>query len=383
MNNMDFFDFRHSAPLFAAVPLLVSCSLFSIPGEDAGDVPGQGLSGLRISFNRDSVQETKAVSESIDTNSFLLDIRDSGGGCVYSGRYGDSPVSFDLPSGSYTVRAVSSEFKAPAFSCPQYGDEQCVVVPEGKVTGVRLNCTMMNCGIALNVASGFLTQYPKSSLFVKSDEGRLPYSYTERRIAYFKPGKVSLLMTDGIENRTIATRRLSAGDVLRLSVKVSGGAGPGQAQDGGVRISVDTAKNWISGSVTIGGGTSSGGGSEEDEGTEAGAAGAVTIAMAKELVGETDVWVGGYVVGGDLTSAKASFVPPFSSRSNLLIGPRSSVTSREDCLSVQLPEGDVRDGLNLVDNSHLLGRQVLLCGDIVESYYGMAGMKNVSDFILK
>lgn len=385
MDNMDFLDFRHSVRLLAAVPLLVSCSLFSIPEEPGGDVPGEGLSGLRISFDWDSVKDTKAVSESIDTNSFILDIRDSGGGCVYSGRYGDSPVSFDLPAGSYTVSAVSSEFKAPAFSCPQYGDEQCVVVPEGKVIGVRLNCTLMNCGIALNVASGFLTQYPKSSLFVKSDEGRLPYSYTERRIAYFKPGKISLLITDGMENRTLATRRLSAGYVLKLSVRVSGGSGSGagQVQDGGgVRIAVDTAKNWISGTVTIGGGTSSGGSSGGD-GPETGEAGAVTIAMAKELVGETDVWVGGYIVGGDLTSAKASFTPPFSSRSNILIGPRSSVTSREGCLSVQLPEGEVRDELNLVDNQRLLGRHVLLCGDIVDSYYGMTGMKNVGDFILK
>ncbi len=88
-------------------------------------------------------------------------------------------------------------------------------------------------------------------------------------------------------------------------------------------------------------------------------------------------------MGGDLSSAKASFTPPFKSRSNILLGPRSSVTSRENCLSVQLPDGDARDDLNLVDNPQLLGRQVLLCGDIVESYYGMTGIKNISDFVVK
>lgn len=383
---MGFSDFRRLPSIVTALLFLSSCSLFSLP-EDGGVDGGSGgrASGLRLSFDREAVVRTKAsVKESIDTNSFILNISDSDGGIIYSGKYGDSPESFDLRPGSYTVRAVSCEFFTPAFSAPQYGDEQCVVVPSGEVIGVRLNCTMRNCGIALNVASGFLTQYPKSSLFVKSDEGRLPYSYTERRIAYFRPGKISLVMVTGAENKTLTSRTLSAGDVLKLSVKVSSGSsGQGQTKgEDGIRIAVDTAKNWISGTYVIGGGSSSGGsgdGSEEGE-TEAGA---ITISMAKDYVGDTDVWIGGYIVGGDLTSANASFTPPFKSRSNILLGPRSSVTSRENCLSVQLAEGDARDELNLVDNPELLGRQVVLCGDVVGSYYGMIGLKNISDFSIK
>ena len=346
------------------------------------------MSELRLSFDWESVTETKAVSESIDTNRFLLELRNSAGEVIYSGAYGDSPEKFELPADSYTVRAVSSDFSVPAFSAPQYGDEQCVVVPSGKAIGVKLNCTMMNCGICLKVASGFLTQYPKSSLFVKSDDGRLPYSYTERRIAYFRPGKISLLMASAAETKTLMTKNLSAGDVLKLSVNVSststsgGSSGGGQASEPrGIRIAVDTTKNWISGTYTIGGGSSSGGGTSAGQGETD--ADAMTIAMAKENIGETDVWVGGYIVGGDLTSAKAAFTPPFKSRSNILLGPRSSVTSRENCLSVQLAEGDARDELNLVDNPQMYGRQVLICGDIVESYYGMVGIKNISDFVIK
>lgn len=367
--------------------VLSSCSLFSLPdGGSGGDSGTAGISGLRLGFDREAVVETKAVAENIDTNSFILELKDSQDNVIYSGRYGDSPEQFDLPPGSYTVRAVSSDFRTPAFASPQYGDEQCVVVPAGEVIGVRLNCTLMNCGICLNVDSGFLTQYPKSSLFVKSDEGRLPYSYTEKRIAYFLPGKISLLMLDYNGSRTLLTRSLSAGDVLKLAVKVSGlASSAGQEPAEGIRIAVDTAKNWIDGTCIIGGssgdssdgssGDSSGGGSSESD--------AMTISMAKDCVGETDVWVGGYIVGGDLTSANAGFTPPFKSRTNILLGPRSSVTSRDNCLSVQLPEGDARDALNLVDNPELLGRQVLLCGDIVESYYGLVGIKNISDFTIK
>ena len=382
---MGFFDFRQFPSLVTALFLLSSCSLFSLPDDDGTD-GGADLrsSGLKLSFDREEVVRTKAsVKESIDTNSFILSISDSDGGIIYNGKYGDSPESFDLRPGSYTVRAVSCEFPTPAFSAPQYGDEQCVVVPSGEVICLRLSCTMRNCGIALNVASGFLTQYPKSSLFVKSDDGRLPYSYTERRIAYFRPGKISLVMVTGAESKTLTSRTLSAGDVLKLSVKVSSGSsGTGQTKgEEGVRIAVDTAKNWISGTYVIGGGGSSSGGSGSEEGeTEAGA---ITISMAKDYVGETDVWIGGYIVGGDLTSANASFTPPFKSRSNILLGPRSSVTSRENCLSVQLSEGDARDELNLVDNPELLGRQVVLCGDVVGAYYGMIGLKNINDFSIK
>lgn len=383
---MGFFDFRHFPSLVTALLILSSCSLFSLPDDD-GDDGGAGVrsSGLRLSFDREAVVRTKAsVKEIIDTNSFILSISDSDGGIIYNGKYGDSPESFDLIPGSYTVRAVSCEFSSPAFSSPQYGDEQCVVVPSGEVIGVRLNCTMRNCGIALNVASGFLTQYPKSSLFVKSDEGRLPYSYTERRIAYFHPGKISLVMVTGAESKTLTSRTLSAGDVLKLSVKVSSGSsGQGQTKgEDGIRIAVDTAKNWISGTYVIGGGSSSGGGGDGSEEGET-EAGAITISMAKDYIGDSDVWIGGYIVGGDLTSANASFTPPFKSRSNILLGPRSSVTSRENCLSVQLAEGDARDELNLVDNPELLGRQVVLCGDVVGAYYGMIGLKNISDFSIK
>ena len=38
--------------------------------------------------------------------------------------------------------------------------------------------------------------------------------------------------------------------------------------------------------------------------------------------------------------------------------------------------------LNLVDNPGLLGKRVCLRGDIVESYFGLVGIKNVTEFQL-
>jgi hypothetical protein len=43
---------------------------------------------------------------------------------------------------------------------------------------------------------------------------------------------------------------------------------------------------------------------------------------------------------------------------------------------VQLPAGEVREALNLVDNPELLGRKIVVRGDIVDSYYGLTGLKN-------
>jgi hypothetical protein len=56
---------------------------------------------------------------------------------------------------------------------------------------------------------------------------------------------------------------------------------------------------------------------------------------------------------------------------------------KSSCLSVNLPSGSIRDDLNLADNPSLLGRRVYLRGDIVEAYYGIPGLKNVTDYELR
>ena len=107
---------------------------------------------------------------------------------------------------------------------------------------------------------------------------------------------------------------------------------------------------------------------------------AFSVAQAKDHVGDTDVWVYGYIVGGDLTSSKCSFEGPFSSRTNIVLATKSTCTDKESCISVQLPSGKIRDALNLVDHEDNLGRKVFLKGDIVASYYGIVGVQSVSEY---
>lgn len=328
---------------------------------------------LRIAFSGDHSEFTRSVAEIPDTSEFIISITDSKGNVRYHGQYGDCPESIELDPDTYHVKAVSAEFQKPAFSTPQYGDEQYVVVPEGGVADVSLLCHQLNSGVKLSISKDFLTECPSGVLFLKSDQGKLMYGYSEKRIAYFLPGQISLIMSTNGKDETLLTRTLLAQEVLSLRVNVAGSDQVENSDKGGrISISVDTLRNWVSDSYVIGGENADG----------AASADAITVQQARTSAGRKEVWVCGYIVGGDLTSASASFDGPFKSRTNLLLGPKSSTINRDACISVQLPSGDLRDVLNLVDNPQMLGRKIYLKGDIVEAYFGLPGIKNISEYKL-
>ena len=328
--------------------------------------PGEGE--LRIAFASGVNEVTRTSSDIPDTSDFILTVTDSKGKMIYQGAYGDCPESMPVSAGSYVVKALSSEFEKPAFSAPQYGDEQCVVVPEGGVADVKLLCRQMNSGVKLRVAKNFLTQCPDGVLFLKSDQGKLMYGYSEKRVAYFLPGNVSLILSENGRDQVLMTRTLQAQEILSLGVSVApSGASSTESR---ISVAVDTTRNWIDEAYVIGG--------QDNNGSDV--ADAMTVLQAQSAAGSKDVWVCGYIVGGDLTSANASFDEPFSSRTNILLGPKSSTADKDACLSVQLPAGSLRDQLNLVDNPQNLRRKVYLRGDIVDAYFGISGIKNISQF---
>ncbi len=354
---------------------VAACAVFltAVSCEMLGLQPEGKKGELRISFAREQESLTRAGLAIPDTSDFLLTIIDSRGEAVYEGKYGDSPESLPLDAGSYTVRIVSEEFSKPAFSAPQFGDEQCVVVPAGRSVDLELVCRQLNSGIRLKIDSGFLDEYPDGILMLKSSQGRLIYGYSEKRIAYFRPGDVSLVLNEGKSDRNLMTRNLKSQEILVLKVSVASSGSSSQGNGvGKVSVSVDTLRNWISDSYVIGG----------EKGNGSGQYDAMTVSEALNSIGDNEVWVSGCIVGGDLTSSSASFKAPFTSRTNMLLGPRSSASDREGCLSVQLHSGEIRDALNLVDNPELLGRKICLKGDIVDAYYGVPGLKNITEYEL-
>jgi hypothetical protein len=98
-------------------------------------------------------------------------------------------------------------------------------------------------------------------------------------------------------------------------------------------------------------------------------------------------WVEGYIVGnvdgqGMSISTEANFAAPFTIATNMLIAASATETDYNNCLAVQLPSGDIRTGLNLVDNNGNLGKKVKLYGSF-ETYFGVSAMKATSYYELE
>lgn len=340
--------------------VFISCERL---GSGTGDKDGR----LCVSLDISGMEQTRSSLDIPDTCDFILSVKDDKGLSVYNGALGDCPESLVVQPGSYLISIVSEVFSKPAFDAPQFGDEQCVVVPSGGTVGVCLSCVQLNAGIRLDISSDFLSACPDGVLSLKSSTGKLMYSYNERRYAYFHPGPVSLVMSSGGNDEVLMTRDMKAREMLSLKVSV---AAQSVEKTNGISMSVDTSRVWSEGEYVIGNGA------DYDE-TDI-----LTVAQAISLGECEDVWVSGYIVGGDLTSASASMELPFESRTSLLLGPRSTTTDRKSCLSVQLPSGEVRDALNLVDNPGVFRKRVKIKGDVVNAYYGLVGIKNTSEYFL-
>ena len=354
----------------AALLFLPSCEDFFGPGKDSSSP----ATSLRWRFSRASF--TKALYELPDTNDFILTITSSSGSTLYSGAYGASPEVLPVSAGSYILKVVSTDAALPAFDTPVYGDEKVILVKEGENASVSFDCTLLDAGVRLRISSGFANAYPDGLLYVSGADGKLLYGTNESRTAFFKPGAVSLLLYEGGEGRTVFTRDLYAGEILSLKVLPGASSSGGDATGASSSIRVDTTAVYMDDECIIGevGGDA---GSSMDK--------AMSIAEAKASIGRTGVWVLGFIVGGDLSSSGSAMTtePPFSKDTHLAIAARSSTTAKSSCMSVELRKGAVRDALNLVSNPGLKGRAVYLKGDIVEAYFGIPGIKNVSEYHLK
>ena len=99
-------------------------------------------------------------------------------------------------------------------------------------------------------------------------------------------------------------------------------------------------------------------------------------------------WVKAYIVGqiNGKSISGAEFNAPFSGSSNddgsvnnyntnILIADNADEANSGNCVPVQLPNGALRTGLNLVQNPDLDGVEVLIYGSL-EAYFGAAGVKS-------
>ena len=352
------------ATLLPLLAFVCACEDFS--SESAGSSAGELFWSLNPVIR---IAPTKSSAEIPDTNDFILKVTDSAGKVLYEGAYGDSPEKLLVEPGTYSLCVRSAEFTRPEFDRPQYGDDQEVLVKGGESVHVKLMCSQVNSGVRLKTAPDFLTTYPDGVLFLKSAEGRLMYSYTEKRVAYFKAGDVTLQLAEsGGTPKDLITRNLMPSEILTLNISAP------SAGTNSINIAVDTSKIWTVEDYVIG---SADDGSNSGEDTSS----AISVSEAASHAGESDVWVYGYIVGGDLTSAgKTVKTSGITKNTHLAIATRSSVTAKASCVAVELPKGAVRDALNLVDHPELIGTRIYLKGNIVSSYFGTVGLKGTSEY---
>lgn len=99
-------------------------------------------------------------------------------------------------------------------------------------------------------------------------------------------------------------------------------------------------------------------------------------------------WVEGYIIGvyetkdsegKTMEKYKMSTVAPFYTNTNIIIADDVNETDLNKCMPVQLPAGDIRQILNLVDNDSLLEKKVKLQGSF-EKYYSIPGLKTVTGY---
>ena len=357
------FPDRAAAALAAA--FCISSCLVPVPADVEPAVLRLGLA------------ETRATTDPFDTDNYILTLTSSDGKTAYRGLWGERPAEFELTPDTYAITMLSSTFKDPSFDSPQFGDTRSISLSEGQIADVELTVSQLNSGIRLRMDEKFTATYKDAAVFLRSSAGTLAYGFGETRTAFFQPGRVAILLNDGGKTSMVHSLELLPGEIMTLRLSVAESM-PRAIPVSGVNVSVrvDTVRLWSDAEIAWDGNSSSG---EDPVPT---VPDAVSVSAARGMAGSKDVWVCGYIVGGDLSSKTCSFEGPFSARTNLALADVPTCTDRDRCLAVQLATGDIRNALNLVDNPNLLGRRVWLGGDVVESYFKLPGLQNLSDYRL-
>lgn len=354
-----------TALVFLSSLFLTGCKGLTFTEEDQGT--------LILTFAKGNI--TKAVVRDFpDSNNFILVIKAiSNGNLIYNGSYGQRPAAFNLNAGTYDVKVMSRSFSYPEYETPCFSDFRTVVVEAGKKVQLAFACSQSNAGVRLMFTDGFKTRYQGYRPEMHDSCGSLLYTYTENRFAYFGPGNVVVQLrevlpegaTEEPEIIQIYTRRLYAKDMLTIKFH----AYPVAQEEESCGIQIDTVSNWLYEYVVMGG---TGGGDGLTKAT------ALAVSQLSSHIASTDIWVAGYIVGGDLTSTSINFTAPFQSNTNLAIADAPSERDRNKCASVSLPQGTLRQMLNLVDNPANLGQKVWLKGTVAESYFSLVGINPLS-----
>ena len=350
--------------VWLAVALLaVSCDSLKIRENTGGGVISFKINSAIISEIQKKAVKA-AASLQLDTNKFLLSVYSTGGAKIYEGLYGERPSEMIVVAGSYDIKIRSSNFSIPEFDKPLFGDNQTIDVSEDNITAVEFICRQLNAGIKLLFSKSFIDEFRGSGVKLMNDNGSILYAYGEERYAYLLPGLMKVSCSRNGVDTVLMERELLSAQMLscNLSYSVAGGN-----LSSSFKIEIDTSRIWITDNFNAGLKIP---------------AGAYTVINAKQHVGEKNIMVFGYIIGGYATANTIRIGPPFSSKTNIVIAGGKNERQRANCFAVELPSGPIRDAINLVENPNLIGAAIVVTGEIVSNYYGYIGIKGTKAYSL-
>jgi len=327
----------------------------------------EGKGALSIRMQRET---SVMVKSGVPFGDYLIGIANQGGATVISGIYSAIPDPVTLDPGNYTVTALSEPMGAPAFEKPVYGSTVDVGVVAGVKNTVQMICTQINAGLRIVYDTDFKTQYQAYQVNVTGDEGVLTYQKEEERTGYFAPGALQIVLSIEGETPVQVSKNVIARDMLVLTVKGGEAGGP---TTGSIELnfSVDTTQVWRREDWKLGASSNDGLTSET----------AYTVAEAQLLGTATNVWVCGYIVGGDASNNAFRTEPPFTAASNLVIADSPLETVRANCMAIELPTSPaiLRTTFGMPANGpQLLGRRSWFRGN-VETYFGHPGLRTTRE----
>ena len=98
---------------------------------------------------------------------------------------------------------------------------------------------------------------------------------------------------------------------------------------------------------------------------------------------QTGTWITAYLVGvvtGDNIKDATFSSDNLKVKTNVLMADKSTTDDASLCITVELPAGEIRDALNLEDNSSLYRKKITIYGDITMDYLGTKGIVNPTKY---
>lgn len=373
----------------AAVALLALCLASCIKpleqkeAEKSKQDDSSGLARLAFYLDRASYDSCLVITENVsklnsnplDSNNYRLEISTSSGVKVYDSSYVGRPRLFYVKAGTYKIRVTSREFTEPDIY-PLFGQEQSVKAKKDSTLRVEIVSRQMTGGIRFSFTQGFTSWFKGTGIYLKRDTVSYKYYYgSPWHYVYFFPGDISVIYKNkdghssytppdkpGYADTVLFKRKLKANEIVSIALDYD----LTKVSYDGFSFRTDTSIYRRQEYFNLGG---------------IAPYGCSSVTWAKSHIGDT-LKLFGYIVGGDASSSSFKKQKPFTSKTNIVIGAQDWQALRELTIAVELPNGEIRKNLNLVDHPEHLKKPIAITGVVVDSYFGYPGLKNVTSYQL-